>query len=71
MSRVILFDVNETLLDLRALEPFFERFFGNTAFLPMWFAQLLRSAMTSTITGNYHDFGSIGRAALLITAERQ
>ena len=70
MSQVILFDVNETLLDLRALEPLFERFFGDTAVLPMWFAQLLRSAMTATITGNYHDFGTIGRDALLITAER-
>jgi 2-haloacid dehalogenase len=71
MSRVILFDVNETLLDLRALEPLFERFFGNSAVLPMWFAQLLRSAMVVTITGEYHDFGELGRDALLMTAERQ
>jgi len=71
MSRVILFDVNETLLDLRALEPLFERFFGDTAVLPSWFAQLLRSAMVATITGEYHDFGAIGRDALSMTAERQ
>ena len=70
MSRVILFDVNETLLDLCALEPLFERFFGDTAVLPMWFAQLLRSAMVATITGEYHDFGAIGQDALLMTAER-
>ena len=71
MSRVILFDVNETLLDLRALEPFFERFFGDTAVLPVWFSQVLRSAMVATITGEYHDFGEIGRDALLTTAARQ
>ena len=71
MSQVILFDVNETLLDLRALRPLFERFFDDTAVLPAWFAQLLRSAMVATITGEYHDFGAIGRDALQMTAERQ
>ena len=71
MSKVILFDVNETLLDLRALRPLFERFFGDSAVLPTWFAQLLRSAMVATITGEYYDFGAIGRDALQMTAERQ
>lgn len=71
MPEVILFDVNETLLDLRALRPLFERFFGDSAALPAWFAQLLRSAMVATITGKYHDFGAIDRDALQMTAEQQ
>lgn len=71
MNKVILFDVNETLLDLRALRPLFEQYFGDPAVLPAWFAQLLRSAMVATITGVYHDFGALGRDALLMTAERQ
>jgi 2-haloacid dehalogenase len=71
MSQVILFDVNETLLDLRALRPLFERFFGESAVLSAWFAQLLRSAMVATITGEYHDFGAIGRDALEMMADRQ
>jgi 2-haloacid dehalogenase len=71
MDKVILFDVNETLLDLRALRPLFEQYFGDPAVLPAWFAQLLRSAMVATITGVYHDFGALGRDALLMTAERQ
>ena len=59
--KVILFDVNETLLDLRAMDPIFERYFGNRSVLPLWFSQLLRSAMVATITGEYHDFGEMGR----------
>jgi hypothetical protein len=36
-----------------------------------WFGQLLESALTSTVTGAYADFATIGgRAALQTTAER-
>ena len=31
MTRACVFDVNETLLDLAALDPHFERVFGNAA----------------------------------------
>ena len=31
MSRICVFDVNETLLDLRALDPHFERTFGDAS----------------------------------------
>ncbi|UCC51318.1 MAG: haloacid dehalogenase type II, partial [Anaerolineaceae bacterium] len=46
-------------------------YFDDPAALPAWFAQLLRSAMVATITGVYHDFGALGRDALLMTAQRQ
>lgn len=69
-QQIILFDVNETLLDLRALRPFFANLFGDPAATGQWFAQLLRSAMVATITGDYHDFGLIGRDALQMTASR-
>ncbi|NJK79710.1 MAG: haloacid dehalogenase type II [Chloroflexaceae bacterium] len=70
MARVCVFDVNETLLDLRALEPHFVRIFGNAAVLHTWFGTMLQQAMISTITGAYTDFGKLGGAALAITAER-
>ncbi|MBV7327144.1 haloacid dehalogenase type II [Chloroflexi bacterium TSY] len=70
MPRVILFDVNETLLDLHALDPHFARVFGSATVMPQWFAQVLRSALVATLTGNYHDFGTIAGDALEMTAMR-
>ncbi|CAN5872664.1 hypothetical protein BH23ACT11_BH23ACT11_30910 [soil metagenome] len=70
MPRVCLFDVNETLLDLQAMDPHFERVFGDAAVRQEWFGQMIQSALVSTITGAYSDFGTIGGAALQITAER-
>ncbi len=71
MARVIVFDVNETLLDLRALDPGFEHVFGDSRARVEWFQQMLRSAMVATITDAYQDFGTIGRAALAMVAEKR
>ena len=71
MARVCVFDVNETLLDLGALDPHFERAFGDAGVRRAWFLQLLQSALVATVTGVYSDFGTIGAAALEITAERE
>ena len=70
LSRVIVFDVNETMLDLRALEPQFQRVFGDSSVMNSWFAQVLQSAMVASMTGAYTDFGTIGSHALEITAAR-
>jgi hypothetical protein len=64
VARVIVFDVNETLLDLSALDPPFERAFGRPGLRHEWFAQLLQSALVSIVTENYADLGAIGRSAL-------
>ena len=71
MARVCVFDVNETLLDLAALDPLFERAFGDAGVRRSWFQQVLQSAFLATITGTYSDFGAIGSAALDMTAERE
>jgi 2-haloacid dehalogenase len=71
MARVCLFDVNETLLDLGALDPHFERAFGDAGVRRSWFQQVLQSALVATVTGAYSDFGAVGAAALDMTAERQ
>lgn len=70
MAKVIVFDVNETLLDLRALDPHFERLFGSSSVLKEWFGQVLQSALLSVVIGPYADFGKVGRAALRMVAER-
>jgi len=71
MARVIVFDVNETLLDLAALEPAFARIFGDAMARREWFTQVLQSALTATVTDAYSDFGAIGMAALAMTAARR
>lgn len=71
MARVCVFDVNETLLDLGALDPHFERVFGDAGVRRTWFLQLLQSALVSTVTGVYSDFGTVGAAALEMVAERE
>jgi len=70
MPRVCVFDVNETLLDLGALDPHFERVFGDASVRRSWFLQVLQSALVATVTDDYKDFGTIGAGALDMTAER-
>ena len=71
LPRVIAFDVNETLLDLRALDPHFVRAFGDAAVRPLWFAQMLQLAFIGTITGEYIDFTTAQRRALRMLAARR
>ena len=71
MPRVCVFDVNETLLDLRALDPAFAQLFGDTAARREWFAQMIQSALVATVTGAYPPFGQIGDAALTMIAARR
>jgi 2-haloacid dehalogenase len=71
MARVCVFDVNKTLLDLGALDPHFERVYGDAGVRRSWFLQLLQSALVATVTGVYSDFGTIGAAALEMVAERE
>jgi 2-haloacid dehalogenase len=71
MKPVCVFDVNETLLDLAALDPRFQEVFGEASVRQVWFQQMLQSAMVSIITGAYSDFGTIGRAALTMIAARR
>ena len=68
MPRVIVCDVNETLLDVGALEPLFQEAFGEGRVLQDWFGTVLLYSEVATLAGPYADFGSIGRAALDMTA---
>ncbi|HET8525348.1 MAG TPA: haloacid dehalogenase type II [Actinomycetota bacterium] len=71
MARVLVFDVNETLLDLAALRAPFARAFGDAAPLGEWFARLLHASLVATLTDSYEDFASIGRRALEAGAARR
>lgn len=67
--RILVFDVNETLLDVNALQPQFEPIFKGSRVLKQWFSQVLLYSQTVTQTGEYADFGKIGRAALEMIGE--
>jgi 2-haloacid dehalogenase len=71
VPRVCVFDVNETLLDLGALDPQFERVFGDASARQAWFGQFLTSWLTAMVIGVYQEFGMIGGSALEMVAERQ
>lgn len=64
VNTVVLFDVNETLLDLRVLEPLFARAFGSAQAREVWFRQMLLLAFQATILDQYRPFGEHARAAL-------
>lgn len=65
---IIVFDVNETLLDITSLEPFFERVFGDRTIMREWFAQLVLYSQTMTLSGLYTPFGELGVGALKMVA---
>lgn len=69
--KTLVFDVNETLLDLAALDDPFREVFGMADLRREWFQQLLRSMLVSTITGPYVEFPKLGRAALELVARRR
>ena len=70
MTAVIAFDVNETLLDLSALDDAFHDLFGDSALRPQWFAQMLQLSFIGGLTGEYVDFTTAQHAALRMLAER-
>jgi 2-haloacid dehalogenase len=70
MRRVQVFDVNETLLDLAAMDPHFQRIFGDGGARVAWFNQMIQSALVATVTGAYSQFGAHAMAALEMSAER-
>ncbi|MFJ6121458.1 haloacid dehalogenase type II [Streptomyces sp. NPDC092129] len=65
---IVVFDVNETLLDLDAIRPVFERIFDDPATLRLWFAHLITYSEALTLSGVYVPFTDIGGAVLRMLA---
>ncbi len=65
---IIVFDVNETLLDLDSLRPTFERIFADPAAMRLWFANLITYSEALTLAGVYVPFTDIGAAVLRMMA---
>ena len=67
----IVFDVNETLLDIATLEPFFDRVFGNAAVLREWFPELILYSQTVTLSGLYAPFGDLAGGVLRMVGDNR
>jgi 2-haloacid dehalogenase len=61
---VLVFDVNETLLDLETVTPHFARIFGDGQVMREWFAQLILYSEALSLAGEYAPFGQLGGAVL-------
>ncbi len=61
---LVVFDVNETLLDIDTLEPLFARTFAQGGMLRAWFAQVILYSQTLSLTGSYVPFGTLGGGVL-------
>jgi 2-haloacid dehalogenase len=66
---LIVFDVNETLLDLTTMEPTFERIFGDRGAMRLWFANLIMYSAALTVAGCYVPFTDIGSAVMKMLAD--
>lgn len=69
-TTVLAFDVNETLLDLSALDEPFRDTFGDASYRGQWFAQMLQLSFVGGLTDSYLDFSSAQKAAFAMVAER-
>ena len=67
--RLIVFDVNETLLDLGTMEPTFQRIFGDKSAMRLWFANLILYSAALTVAGCYVPFTDIGSAVMKMLAD--
>jgi 2-haloacid dehalogenase len=68
---LIVFDVNETLLDLTTMEPIFERIFREKGAMRLWFANLILYSAALTVARHYVPFTDIGGAVMKMLADTQ
>ncbi len=69
---VVVFDVNETLLDLSVLRPGFDELFGDgAAAMREWFPSLLHASLVTNELKSYESFGQLASRALRSMAARR
>ncbi|WP_378187495.1 haloacid dehalogenase type II [Aquimarina sp. W85] len=70
LPKVLIFDVNETLLDLTPIKiKINDALQCDTAF-DLWFSALLHRSLVETTTGGYMDFGILGSDTLKIVSKK-
>jgi 2-haloacid dehalogenase len=66
---LIVFDVNETLLDLETMVPIFQRVFKDQGAMRLWFANLILYSCALTVADAYVPFTDIGGAVMQMLAK--
>jgi 2-haloacid dehalogenase len=62
--RNIVFDINESILDIASITPIFQRLFGSPNAMRLWFRELITYSQALTIADVYVPFADIGGAVL-------
>lgn len=68
--RFILFDVNETLLDMSKVKKRVNSALGSKRGAQIWFGLLLHYSLVDNCTNQYHNFSEIAQAALDMAATK-
>lgn len=68
--KLLIFDINETLLDMSPLKESINKSLKNEWAFEMWFPTLLQYSLVETITENYKNFSEIAAATLKMTAQK-
>ena len=66
--KAIIFDVNETLLDMQKLEDEINAGLGNSLGFQIWFSKLLHYSLVENEIGSHHDFSKVAFATLKMAA---
>lgn len=66
--KVLLFDVNETLLDIAPLKAKVAEILQDEKAADLWFATMLQHSLVATVGGQYFPFPEIGAAVLRMLA---
>ncbi len=66
----ILFDINETVLDLSSMEPQFKAAFGGESVTATWFSMLLHTSTVCALTATKTDFATLAGTMLDTIAAR-
>src|SRR5580698_8262498 len=61
---VLVFDVNETLINFESMNSLFERIYGDRHVMREWLGHLIMYSMTLTLSGLYVDYYSLGQGLL-------
>ncbi len=67
---LLIFDVNETLLDLSALKQDIITALENEQAAALWFSELLYYSLVESVCDSYHDFSEIGKEVFKLVQER-
>ncbi|HEV7349732.1 haloacid dehalogenase type II [Telluribacter sp.] len=68
--KLLILDVNETLLDLSGMKARMNQAFDQEDAFSQWFAYMLQYSLVDNVTAQYHDFGAIGKAAFQMTEQK-